>query len=447
MAQRSRLSEGGKEGLRLRRPVLEEAEEVPVRLGFLRARDAAPRSLATAVARILREVRRRGDGALVEAVRAYDWPCPGPQGLVVSPQEVEEAWRAFPPSRKAALRKACAGIAAFHEGQRPPRCRTLRKGGLAAGMETFPLEAVGLYVPGGRAAYPSTLLMLGVPARLAGVGRIVVATPAGSDGKVNPAVLAAARLLGIQEIWKVGGAAAVAALAFGTETLKPVDKIFGPGNAYVTEAKRQVFGEVGVEALAGPTELVVISDGSAPPSFVAADLLAQAEHDPMACAVLLTCSEAERRAVEGELRRLLARSPRRAVQEESLRRRGALVLCRDLAVAAAAARFLAPEHLAVFTRNPRRWAREVPTAAAVFLGPYSPEAAGDYGAGPNHSLPTSGTARFSSPVTVWDFVRHRSFLHLDRRALKERGRWMETLARLEGLPGHGLSLEARRSSP
>lgn len=447
MAERSSNYEGRGEGLRLRRPVLGSAGEVPEKLGFLRAWARASRALSAQVARILREVRRRGDGALLEAVRAYDWPCPGPEGLRVSPQEVEAAWRSLPASRRSALRKASEGIAAFHERQRPPRCRSLRRGGLVAGVETFPLEAVGLYVPGGRAAYPSTLLMLGIPARLAGVERIVVATPARGDGTVNEGVLAAARLLGVQEIWKVGGAAAVAALAFGTETLKPVDKVFGPGNAYVTEAKRQVFGEVGVEALAGPTELVVISDGSAPPAYVAADLLAQAEHDPRASAVLLTSSEGERRAVEGELRRLLARSPRRAVQEESLGRAGALVLCRDLAVAAAAARFLAPEHLAVFTRNPRRWAREVPTAAAVFLGPYSPEAAGDYGAGPNHSLPTSGTARFSSPVSVWDFVRHRSFLQLERGALLERSRWMENLARLEGLFGHALSLEARRRSP
>lgn len=434
-------------GPRAKKILLEDPGQIEARLGFLRRRSRVPKAVRLGVSRILEAVRKGGDASLVDLVRTFDWPCPDFRALLVTPEEREGAWRGLAPRYKRALQRAVEGVSAFHRRQRPSVVRTLRSFGLTAGLECLPLASVGLYVPGGRAAYPSTLIMLGVPARLAGVERIVVATPAGPLGEVNPAVLAAARLLGIEEVWKVGGAAAVAALAFGTQTLRPVDKIFGPGNAWVTEAKRQVFGEVGVEALAGPTELVVLSDGSAPPDFVAADLLAQAEHDPAASAVLLTVSEAEIAAVESEVERLLSRSPRRPIQEASLSRRCALVRCADLETAAAAATYLAPEHLSVLTRNPKAWARRVPTAAAVFLGPFTPEAAGDYGAGPNHSLPTSGTARFSSPVTVWDFVRYRSVLELRREALAERTSWMASLARLEGLYGHALSLDVRRRSP
>lgn len=447
MEERSDRRPSGTGFPRARRILLQDPRQIEARLGFLRKRSRLPRPVAREVARTLEAVRKGGDEALVGHVRAFDWPCPGPMALRVGPEERERAFRTLPAPQKRALRRALEGVWAFHRLQRPRAPRTLRGKGLVAGLEVLPLSSVGLYVPGGRAAYPSTLIMLGVPARLAGVGRVVVATPAGPSGEVNPAVLAASWLLDIEEVWKIGGAAAVAALAYGTETLRPVDKIFGPGNAWVTEAKRQVFGDVGVDALAGPTELVALSDGSAPASFVAADLLAQAEHDPLASAVLLTVSSEEIRAVEAEVEKLLARSPRRRIQEESLSRRCAFVRCADLETAVAAATFLAPEHLSVLTRNPGRWARRVPTAAAVFLGPYTPEAAGDYGAGPNHSLPTSGTARFSSPVTVWDFVRSRSVLRLGREALKERTPWMAGLARMEGLFGHALSLEARRRRP
>jgi histidinol dehydrogenase len=315
------------------------------------------------------------------------------------------------------------------------------------GMEVLPLESVGLYVPGGRAAYPSTLLMLAIPALVAGVGRIAVACPAGPEGLPNVTVLAAAALLGVKEVYAVGGAAAVGAFAFGTRSIPKVDKILGPGNAWVAEAKRQIFGRVGIDAVAGPTELVVLSDGSSPAEFIAADILAQAEHDPQASPILLTTDASEPARVRAELARQLTGAPRAAIQRESLSTHGAMVVCASRDLACAAARALAPEHLSIQARGPEDWAKRVPSAAAVFLGPWTPEAAGDYGAGPNHSLPTGGTARFTSPVGVWDFVRYRSFLQLDRAALGRRSPWMRALAAAEGLEGHAASLRVREEAP
>jgi histidinol dehydrogenase len=433
--------------LRIRNLRIEGSEEAGAKLAVLRRPQGEAGVVARSVARTLAQVRRRGDEALVEAVRAHDWPCPGPGALRVPAAALTAAWRSLPFRSRAALKEAAASIEAFHARQVPGRCAPLRAAGVRAGLKTVPLDSVGLYVPGGRAAYPSTLLMLAIPAKLARVRRIAVASPAGPGGLPSQGVLAAARLLGIGEVYAVGGAAAVGAFAFGTATVPRVDKIAGPGNAYVAEAKRQVFGDVGIDAVAGPTELVVLSDGSAPAAFVAADLLAQAEHDVLASAVLLTTDPSEPGRVGRELRRQLEGSPRAAIQLESLRRFGALVLCADRETACAAARLLAPEHLSVMAQDPDAWAALVPTAAAVFLGPFSPEAAGDYGAGPNHSLPTSGTARFASPVTVWDFVRAQSYLELSAAALSERISWMAELARLEGLEGHAASLEIRRRMP
>lgn len=396
---------------------------------------------------ILDGVRRRGDAAVVEAVRAYDWPCPGPSALKVPPEDLARALAALSPDLVRALRSASRSIRAFHRRQRPARCVPSDKGGARMGVEGFPLESVGLYVPGGRAAYPSTLLMLAIPAQVVGVGRIAVACPAGPDGLPNTTVLAAAALLGLEEVYAVGGAAAVGALAYGTRSIPKVDKILGPGNAWVAEAKRQVFGEVGIDAVAGPTELVLLSDGSSPAEFLAADLLAQAEHDPQASPILLTTDASEPARVGAELERQLAASPRSAIQRESLSTHGALVICASRDLACAVARALAPEHLSVQARRPEAWAKRVPSAAAVFLGRWTPEAAGDYGAGPNHSLPTGGTARFTSPVGVWDFFRYRSFLELDRAALGRRSPWMRALAAAEGLDGHAASLRVREEAP
>ncbi|MFI5143564.1 MAG: histidinol dehydrogenase [Thermoanaerobaculales bacterium] len=403
--------------------------------------------LATGVAAILRDVRLRGDEALVEQVRAHDWPIPSASALRVSPDTIALAWRRSSRPFKSALKSAADSVRSFHARQRPANCRALNAEGVRAGLKAFPLDSVGLYVPGGLAAYPSTLLMLAIPAQLAGVGRIAVATPAGPNGSVNRSVLAAAHLLKIDEVFALGGAAAVAAFAFGTPTVPRVDKVLGPGNAYVAEAKRQVFGFVGIDSIAGPTELVVLSDGSSPAAFIAADLLAQAEHDPMASPILLTTQEAEPARVISEFRLQLVNSPRGKVQRESLANRGAIAVCANRALACEAARLLAPEHLSIQTRKPAVWAKEVPSAAALFLGPYAPEAAGDYGAGPNHSLPTGGTARFSSPVGVWDFVRYQSYLEMDRASLKRASSWMKSLAKAEGLFGHARSLRVREARP
>lgn len=403
--------------------------------------------LAAAVAATLRDVRLRGDEALLEQVRAHDWPVPGAAALRVDGDAMSSAWKRSPQPLKRALKSAADSIRRFHARQRPASCRALMAGGVRSGVKVKSLESVGLYVPGGRAAYPSTLLMLAIPAQLAGVRRIAVATPAGADGDVNPFVLAAASLLGIREIFAVGGAAAVGAFAFGTASIPRVEKILGPGNAYVAEAKRQVFGAVGIDSVAGPTELVVLSDGSSPAAFIAADLLAQAEHDPMASTVLLTTDEGEPARVIAVLVSELAVSPRAAVQTESLVNRGAIAVCASAGLACKVARLLAPEHLSIQARNPARWAKAVPTAAALFLGPYTPEAAGDYGAGPNHSLPTGGTARFSSPVGVWDFVRYQFYLKMGRASLKRASSWMKPLAEAEGLFGHARSLGVREEKP
>jgi histidinol dehydrogenase len=416
---------------------------LPALLRRLRPPELRAAEVEEGVRNILGAVRRGGDQTLVAQVRAHDWPCPGPEALKVPEALLEQALRNLHPNLRSALRSAAKSIRSFHARQRPARCAPSSGRGARMGVEVLPLDSVGLYVPGGRAAYPSTLLMLTIPAQVARVRRIAVATPAGPEGMPNTTVLAAAALLGVTEVYAVGGAAAVGAFAFGTRTVPRVDKILGPGNAWVAEAKRQVFGAVGIDAVAGPTELVILSDGTSPARLIAADLLAQAEHDPEASPVLLTTDPGEPARVMAELVPQLASSPRSAIQGESLRRRGALVLCASQELACEAARALAPEHLSVQARAAKSWARLVPTASAVFLGPYTPEAAGDYGAGPNHSLPTGGTARFASPVGVWDYFRYRSTLELDRAALARRAPWMRALALAEGLDGHAASLDAR----
>jgi len=426
-----------------RRVRIGSAEEAKAALAPLVEVAGGDPTISASVGKTLAAVRRSGDAALLEQVRAYDWACPGAEFLRVPAEAFGCAWEETPAALRRALEKARASILRFHRRQRPGACRPLNSAGTQASLAVRPLASVGLYAPGGRAAYPSTLLMLAIPAQLAGVGRIAVASPAGPAGLPDRTLLAAAYLLGLEEVFGLGGAGAVGAFAFGTASVPRVDKIFGPGNAWVTEAKRQVFGSVGIDAVAGPTELVVLSDGSSPAPFVAADLLAQAEHDERACAVLLTTDPAEPRRVEAEIRSQLERSPRASLQRVSLFRRGACAVCADEVTACAAAEFLAPEHLSIQAADPERWADLVPSAAAVFLGPWCPEAAGDYGAGPNHSLPTGGTARFSSPVTVWDFVRYQSRLSLTREALCAAAPWMETLALAEGLTGHARSLAFR----
>ena len=306
---------------------------------------------------------------------------------------------------------------------------------------------MGLYVPGGSAAYPSTVLMNAIPARMAGVEELVVCTPVGRDGAIPPAVLAAASLAGIREIYRVGGAQAVAALAFGTESIRPVDKIVGPGNIYVATAKRLVFGVVGIDLVAGPSEVLVVADGTVPASWVAADLLAQAEHDPLASAVCVTPSGELAEAVRSEVTKQLATLPRASLAGRALDAFGAVIIVEDLPAAVALANTIAPEHLELLVADPWNLLPRVKNAGAVFLGAYTPEVAGDYLAGPNHVLPTGGTARFSSPLSVEDFQKRCSLLSLDPEALR---RWREPitrLARLEGLEAHARSLTIRTDLP
>ncbi len=315
--------------------------------------------------------------------------------------------------------------------------------GSVLGQEVRPLDRVGIYVPGGRAAYPSTVLMTAVPARVAGVREIVLVTPPDRAGRVNATVLAAARVAGVTEGYRVGGAQAVAALAYGTKTIRRVDKIVGPGSIYVALAKRRVFGDVGIDMVAGPSEIVVVADASARAEWIAADLLAQAEHDPMARAVLITDSSDLVAATRTALERQLATLPRRAIATEALRVNGALILVTDLDEAVELANRLAPEHLELFVRDPATLLPRARHAGAIFLGGHTPEVVGDYVAGPNHVLPTGGTARFSSPLSTEDFVKRSSVIEYTRDGLAAARRHLEALTRIEGLHGHGAAAELR----
>lgn len=397
-----------------------------------------------AVARIVERVRREGDVALREyterfdGVRIDDWRVPD--------EEVEEAYARVSPEFLAAMRRAADNIRAFHERQRRGSWCEARPDGSVVGQLVRPLARVGVYVPGGKAAYPSSVLMNVIPARVAGVPEIVMATPAkasAGSGAVDPHVLVAAAEAGVREIYRIGGAQAIAALAYGTQTIRRVDKIVGPGNLYVALAKRFVFGDVDVDQIAGPSEIAVLADESANPAWVAADLLSQAEHDEAAMPVLITPSERLARAVSTEIERRLASLPRRAIAERSIRERGVIVLVRDLDEGVDVINRLAPEHAELLVADPWSWLGRVENAGAVFLGPYSPEPVGDYFAGPNHVLPTGGTARFSSPLGVDDFLKKTNVVFYGAAALRACAGDIAALARTEGLEAHALAVEAR----
>lgn len=394
---------------------------------------------------ILDRVRREGDAALLDFTRAFDSPAIDTVGIQVSARDIDAAARAVSLEFLKGLRAAKRNIVRFHEKQRQ-KSWVLRGSGMLLEQKFFPLRRVGIYVPGGKAAYPSTVLMNAIPAALAGVKEIVMVTPCGGDGTIRPEVLAAARLCGVREIYRVGGAQAIAALAFGTGTIRPVDKITGPGNAYVAEAKRQVFGQVGIDMIAGPTEVVVVADRSANPDFIAADLIAQAEHDEEAQAICLTPDEGLVGSVQTALDRRIVAAPRRAIASRSLKEQGAFVLVKNLAQAAEIVNSIAPEHLEVMVRDPRRFVAKVRTAGAIFVGSWSSEAFGDYLAGPNHTLPTLGTARFSSALSVADFLRFTNIIEIRRGGAHAMSRHVEVLAAAEGLDGHAASARARRES-
>ena len=394
------------------------------------------------VAAIIADVKSRGDEALLHYTRRFDQLDLASVGLRSEAEQIRSAVAACDPATMAALALAKTRIEAYHLRQLPKDEAFRDSLGAELGWRWSPIESVGLYVPGGRASYPSSLLMNAVPAKVAGVPRIAVAVPA-PQGEINPFVLAAADLVGISEIYRIGGAQAVAAFAYGTPSLAPVVKIIGPGNAYVAAAKRQVFGTVGIDAIAGPSEVLVIADQDNNAAWIAADLLAQAEHDPAAQAILMTDSVGFAAAVEAELERQLEQLPRSDIAGASWRAFGAVILVERLDQAPALADRLAAEHVQIVTRDAERIAGQIRNAGAIFLGAYTPEVIGDYLAGSNHVLPTARSARFASGLGVQDFMKRTSTLRLDAAALRQLAEPAMTLARAEGLTAHERSVAVR----
>ena len=394
---------------------------------------------------ILSAVRARGDSALLEFTERFDRVRLQAPELAVTAAEYDAAERAVGANTLGALQYAAGRIEEFHRYGLPRSWWVEDANGSLLGQQVRPLDRVGIYVPGGRAAYPSTVLMTAVPAHVAGVPEIVLVSPPSQDKSLNAAVLVAARVAGVTEAYRVGGAQAIAALAYGTDTIRRVDKIVGPGNIYVALAKSKVFGQVGIDMVAGPSEVLVVADETADPQWVAADLLAQAEHDPMARAVLLTPAAGLLEGVAAALDKRLVGLERGAVAAKALENNGALVLTRDLDEAVAIANALAPEHLELQVGDPFALLSRVRHAGAIFLGRHTPEVIGDYVAGPNHVLPTGGTARFSSALGVEDFVKRSSLIHYSAKGLREARPHVEELARVEGLQAHGAAAEVRLS--
>ena len=398
------------------------------------------------VSAILRDVRARGDAALCDYTARFDRLQLAADRFRITGEEIDRACDEVAPALHEALDLAAARIEAFHRLQLPADIEHRDAAGLVIGLRWTPLDAVGLYVPGGKAAYPSSVLMNALPARIAGVARIAMCVPS-PGGVLNPLVLAAARRAGVDEIYRVGGAQAVAALAYGTATIRPVDRIVGPGNAYVAEAKRQVFGMVGIDSIAGPSEVVIVADGANDPVHVALDLLAQAEHDEMAQSILITDSAAFADAVERAVEDALRSLPRAAIAGASWRAHGAILLVADLADAAGLVNRLAPEHLQLMLADPAPLFRAVRHAGAIFIGRDCPEAVGDYVGGPNHVLPTSGAARFASGLSVHDFLKRTTWIEADRAALRKVGPAAVLLATAEGLDAHARSVAIRLIAP
>ena len=393
------------------------------------------------VSAILAEVRREGDAALYRYTEKFD----GVRltALAVTEEEIEEAMALVEPRFLEILREAAANIRTFHERQVRNSFILNQQNGVVIGQKVIPVDRAGLYVPGGTAAYPSTVLMDAIPAKIAGCPEVVMVTPPARNGKVNPAILAAARVAGIDRIFKIGGAQAIAALAYGTESVPKVDKIVGPGNAFVAEAKKQVFGAVSIDMIAGPSEILILADGKTNPRYAAADLLSQAEHDRMASAVLVTDSEALALAVQEELEVQIPLLERAEIARESIDRNGKIIVMPSLGEAIEIANALAPEHLELCVDNPFDYLDAIRHAGSIFMGRNCPEALGDYFAGPNHTLPTSGTARFSSPLSVDDFVKKTQYTYYTRDALARVAEDVAFFARKEGLTAHARSAVIR----
>ena len=392
---------------------------------------------------ILADVKKRGDAAVIEATNRFDrLSVERMEELRLKPEQLKQAFDNLPSEQRDALSSAAERIRLYHERQKPTSWQYEEADGTVLGQQVTALDRAGIYVPGGKAAYPSSVLMNAIPAHVAGVREIVMVVPT-PDGIVNELVLAAAHLAGVDYVFTIGGAQAIAAMAYGTETVPRVDKIVGPGNIYVATAKRAVFGQVGIDMIAGPSEILVVSDGQTDPDWLAMDLFSQAEHDEDAQAILVSWDGAHLDAVAASIERLLPTLDREAIVRESLSRRGALILCQDKADAIAMINRIAPEHLELSVEAPDTWLGEVRHAGAIFMGRYTAEALGDYCAGPNHVLPTSGTARFSSPLGVYDFQKRSSIIHCSREGASELGKVASVLARGESLTAHARSAEYR----
>ncbi len=405
------------------------------------ARSMPTMNVTDKVADILRNVKERGDEALREYTAKFDHATP--ESLTVTPEEMQEALAATDPDFIRILERAAANIRKFHSRQVRNSFIINDEDGIIMGQKVIPVDRAGLYVPGGTAAYPSSVLMDVIPAKIAGVKEVILSTPPGPDGKINPAILAAAKVAGADKIVKAGGAQAIAALAFGTESVPKVDKIVGPGNMFVAEAKRQVYGMVSIDMIAGPSEILVVADGASNAAQVAADLLSQAEHDKVSSAVLVTDSQALAEAVQAEIERQIPQLIRCAIARESVDNNGKIIVAEDLRAAIEIANEIAPEHLELCVDNPFDYLDSIRHAGSVFLGRNCPEALGDYLAGPNHTLPTQGTARFSSPLSVDDFVKKTQYTYYTKDALARVAQDVATFAEKEGLTGHARSAMIR----
>ncbi len=405
------------------------------------ARSMPTVNVTDTVAEIIRNVREKGDKALREYTKKFDKAAV--RSLTVTKKEMEEGLRKVEPEFIAVLEKAAANIRKFHSRQVRNSFIINDEDGIVMGQKVIPVDRAGLYVPGGTAAYPSTVLMDVIPAKIAGVKEVIVTTPPGPDGKINPVILAAAKTAGADRIVKVGGAQAIAALAYGTESVPKVDKIVGPGNAFVAEAKRQVYGVVSIDMIAGPSEILVVADGKSNPAYLAADLLSQAEHDKVASAVLVTESMKLAKAVSKELEKQLPELERYEIARASIDNNGKIIVADDLKKAIDIANEIAPEHLELCVDNPFDYLDSIRHAGSVFMGRNCPEALGDYLAGPNHTLPTQGTAKFSSPLSVDDFVKKTQYTYFTRDALARVAEDVDLFARKEGLTAHARSATIR----
>jgi histidinol dehydrogenase len=405
-----------------------------------RRRGSDQRDIETRVQEIVSAVRRHGDRALLRYTRRFDGVDLTAATMEVTRGEMSRALARITAADRDTLRLAAKRITAFHRRQSQKSWQYRDALGILLGQRVSPLERVGVYVPGGKASYPSTVLMNAIPAKVAGVKEIVMTSPMGANGDI---ILAAAHIAGVDRLFRIGGAQAVAALAFGTQTVPKVDKIVGPGNIFVASAKRVVFGEVNIDSIAGPSEILLIVDGSADPAYVAADMLSQAEHDELASALCITPSMAAAVRIQAALAEQLRATKRQAISHKALRQYGAIIVSRSLNQAAELANVIAPEHVELIVKQPQKLARRIRNAGAMFLGPYSAPPLGDYLAGPNHVLPTGGTARFFSPLGTYDFLKRTTIIQAEKRALRALAPQIMRLARLEGLDDHARSVEVR----